>query len=369
MPELNISKTLAAKRREKGVTQDELAGYIGVSKASVSKWETGQSYPDITFLPQLAAYFNISVDELIDYKPQMLKDDIRRLYLRLSRNFAGKPYSEVMTEVRGIVKKYFACFPLLFYMGALMINYCMFAEDEKAQKSIIREAAELFVRVKSESGDDALCRKANIMEAYCCLILSEPAKTIELLSDPDIPMMNESNLLAAGYSMQGKTDKAREIFQVGIYQELLGIIQNLQGLLRLETSDTGKSEEIMRRIILLTDTFEIAKLHPSTMLNVYLTAAGVYATWKNTEKALYYLQKYSDAALGDIFPITLHGDGFFDRIDVWLSGLDLGTEAPRDEKTIKQSIIDSVAKNPAFAALSEHPRYKSIVQNLSRLGG
>lgn len=53
-------------RKEKGITQDELANYIGVSKASVSKWETGQSYPDIAFLPQLAAYFNISVDELID---------------------------------------------------------------------------------------------------------------------------------------------------------------------------------------------------------------------------------------------------------------------------------------------------------------
>ena len=80
MNELNIAKTLSAKRKEKGITQDELASYIGVSKASVSKWETGQSYADITFLPQLAAYFNISVDELIDYKPQMIDADIRRLY-------------------------------------------------------------------------------------------------------------------------------------------------------------------------------------------------------------------------------------------------------------------------------------------------
>jgi transcriptional regulator with XRE-family HTH domain len=55
--ELNIAKTIVSKRREKGITQDELAAYIGVSKASVSKWETGQSYPDILFLPQLAAYF------------------------------------------------------------------------------------------------------------------------------------------------------------------------------------------------------------------------------------------------------------------------------------------------------------------------
>ena len=78
MKELNLSNILVKKRKEKGITQDQLAAYIGVSKASVSKWETGQSCPDITFLPQLAAYFNMSVDELIGYKPQMTKEDIRR---------------------------------------------------------------------------------------------------------------------------------------------------------------------------------------------------------------------------------------------------------------------------------------------------
>lgn len=41
--ELNIAKTLVLKRKEKGITQEELAAYIGVSKASVSKWETGGS--------------------------------------------------------------------------------------------------------------------------------------------------------------------------------------------------------------------------------------------------------------------------------------------------------------------------------------
>ena len=98
MKELNLSNILVKKRKEKGITQDQLAAYIGVSKASVSKWETGQSYPDITFLPQLAAYFNMSVDELIGYKPQMTKEDIRKLYLRLAKDFSQKPAKEVFEE-------------------------------------------------------------------------------------------------------------------------------------------------------------------------------------------------------------------------------------------------------------------------------
>ncbi len=57
MKDINIAKTIIEKRKKKGVTQDQLAEYIGVSKSSVSKWETGQSYPDITFLPMLASFF------------------------------------------------------------------------------------------------------------------------------------------------------------------------------------------------------------------------------------------------------------------------------------------------------------------------
>ena len=55
MKEINIAKVLTDKRKEKGITQEQLAEYIGVTKASVSKWETAQSYPDVTLLPPLAA--------------------------------------------------------------------------------------------------------------------------------------------------------------------------------------------------------------------------------------------------------------------------------------------------------------------------
>lgn len=87
MKEINIGKMIAMKRRQKGLTQEELANYLGVSKASVSKWETGQSYPDITFLPQLATFFNITIDELMGYEPQLTKQDILKLYLQLSDDF------------------------------------------------------------------------------------------------------------------------------------------------------------------------------------------------------------------------------------------------------------------------------------------
>lgn len=61
----SIGTRIAENRRRKGLTQDELAEYMGVSSQAVSKWENDISCPDITLLPKLADYFNISVDELL----------------------------------------------------------------------------------------------------------------------------------------------------------------------------------------------------------------------------------------------------------------------------------------------------------------
>jgi transcriptional regulator with XRE-family HTH domain len=64
-----VKLKIAELRREKGIGQQDLANVLGVSFQSVSKWETGITMPDITLLPNIAEYFNVSVDELLGLKP------------------------------------------------------------------------------------------------------------------------------------------------------------------------------------------------------------------------------------------------------------------------------------------------------------
>ncbi len=88
MNQLNISKCITHKRKEKGITQEQLAEHMGVSKAAVSKWESGQSYPDILLLPELATFFNVSVDELLGYSPQLTGEDIKKIYHQFAHEIA-----------------------------------------------------------------------------------------------------------------------------------------------------------------------------------------------------------------------------------------------------------------------------------------
>ena len=64
---LRIGEIIKAKRRERELTQEELANVLGVTKAAVSKWENAESYPDIEMLPQIAEFFHITMDELFGY--------------------------------------------------------------------------------------------------------------------------------------------------------------------------------------------------------------------------------------------------------------------------------------------------------------
>lgn len=61
---MNIGKQIKALRLKKNVKQDELADYLGVSYQAVSKWETEMSVPDISLLPNISAYFGVTIDEL-----------------------------------------------------------------------------------------------------------------------------------------------------------------------------------------------------------------------------------------------------------------------------------------------------------------
>ena len=56
---------IAKKRKEKQLTQKDLADKLGVSNATVSKWETGKGFPDISLIESLASALEISVSEVL----------------------------------------------------------------------------------------------------------------------------------------------------------------------------------------------------------------------------------------------------------------------------------------------------------------
>ena len=62
---MEFNEKLQALRKQNGLTQEELADALYVSRTAVSKWESGRGYPSIDTLKDISAFFNITIDELL----------------------------------------------------------------------------------------------------------------------------------------------------------------------------------------------------------------------------------------------------------------------------------------------------------------
>ena len=63
---MTFKEKLVILRKSKGLTQDDFASAVGVSRQAVYKWESGQSYPEVPKLLEMKLLFTISIDELLD---------------------------------------------------------------------------------------------------------------------------------------------------------------------------------------------------------------------------------------------------------------------------------------------------------------
>ena len=66
MNQKKIGQFLKELRKEKGITQEQLAEILGVTNRSISRWENGVNMPDFDFIMEIAKYFNVGIDELLD---------------------------------------------------------------------------------------------------------------------------------------------------------------------------------------------------------------------------------------------------------------------------------------------------------------
>lgn len=91
MNTIKIHEQIAFLRKQKGLTQEQLANTLGVTNQSVSKWESGQCCPDIQLLPAIASLFEVSVDELLGYNSDKGLGDI---CLNIKDYFTSLPEKE-----------------------------------------------------------------------------------------------------------------------------------------------------------------------------------------------------------------------------------------------------------------------------------
>ena len=90
---MTLGKTIKQLRKETFLSQEQLAAKLNITAQAVSKWENEESYPDILFLPKIAAIFGVKIDELFDYKEDSAYQQIENM-LDHERYFTHADFSK-----------------------------------------------------------------------------------------------------------------------------------------------------------------------------------------------------------------------------------------------------------------------------------
>lgn len=115
---------LQALRKEKGLTQEQLAEHFNVSNRTVSRWETGTNMPDISLLVELADFYSVDIREIIDgeRKNENMNEEIKSVATKMA-DYAEVEKKLLLTRVRII-----NILGLLTGLASMILRFSMLSE-------------------------------------------------------------------------------------------------------------------------------------------------------------------------------------------------------------------------------------------------
>ena len=160
-----FGENLKELRRNKNLTQEKLADFLGVSFQTISKWERGDSYPDITILPEIATFFKVSVDDLLGINKAEKEKEIEEKLKEYDNLTDGKLMQKIINDLK---PKYPNDFRILIRHLACLVR---FSED---LHNIYTEVISVYNNIQENCTDDRIRIKSKraIIEYYRSLLAS-----------------------------------------------------------------------------------------------------------------------------------------------------------------------------------------------------
>lgn len=137
---INFCKKLKMLRKEKNISQEKLAQYLQVSFQAVSKWENGQTYPDLSLLPDIARFFGITIDELL----QAEQIDEEKLYRKYEEKAANLARIGRYADTIPIWQEAYHRMPNNLQVKEMLMSAYFDTDKVKYQKEIVELGTELY---------------------------------------------------------------------------------------------------------------------------------------------------------------------------------------------------------------------------------
>lgn len=344
--ELKIAENIRMMRKERHLTQEQLAEAMGVSIGAVSKWEQGGSAPDLLLIVSLAQFFETSVDVLLGYGWEA--GSMGAAVNRLRAFGKAKQYQEGMAFAEQSLQKYPNSFPIVYRSAWLYARFGFEHGDAAANRRGLElfEQSLLLIAQNTDEGIHELSIRNDIAQLH--LQLGETDLALAELKKNNANGINDGNIGMILSNESGREKEALRYLSDALLDNIASLINNSVGFSNVFAKQKRYREALT--LLQTVRTFTNALQQPNRISYlvktdvVLLTTSAVLSMQDGqADAAKSYLQQARQAALRfDASPVFgVDGIRYLDELpnanvaddfgETAMAGIDKMVQGIRDE--------------------------------------
>ena len=192
---LSLPSNISRLRKEHSMTQEQLAEALGVTFASVSKWERGVATPELNLIAEMANLFEVSLDALVGF--EVLNGGVAAIEERIHDLQRQKKYDEAALEAEKALLRYSNDFRIVYRSGELYAVAGIELSNEKYLHRCV-ELLERSILLLSQNTDPKISEVSIQNEiAQCYIVLGKTKKGIELLKKYNVSGVHNALIASA----------------------------------------------------------------------------------------------------------------------------------------------------------------------------
>ncbi len=361
--ELPIGNIIMQARRAKGLTQEALAGMVGVSAAAVSKWETTSSYPDITLLPPLARALGMTTDELLDFHAAPTDEELHALSNRLRRVFDEQGFDAGCAAAEQLLCEYPSCGSLKLTAGGLYYRYIASAlnsaaDTTQAAEDISARCLTLFEQGEqqcTEAGEKLMAKSLRINMLTMLGRYEEAESLIDSL--PQQLIVDPEQLRLGLHLAQDRLDEAALL----AHRALLTHLGETSSALMSLTTVSRRSGDFASAHRYVQAYRALDALFGTDPSNGLLLEIMLAQDEGNSERTLDLFEQYIDVQISRT--LDYRGNPYFSAVQTHVP-------SANELNEMRQLTLRAIEEDERYAPVRHEPRFLSALDRLrSSLSG
>lgn len=347
---LKLGAKIAALRKARGMTQEQLADQLGVSAPAVSKWETDSSYPDITLLCPLARALGINVDTLLQFEPSLSDDDVTARINEIVQCALAQGVQAAEEHLQALLHRYPNCTTLQFHAATAYDAFAMFFPTADEQAHWRERKRHLLEQVRA-SGDATYWSLATLQLASLSIVSGALEQAEHLLSQLPAHTGDPTLVRVHLHLKREQREQALNVLQRQLYKSTC---QVQRYLLMLASPQLMLSPEKGVKAIAAYKTiaaqFGLLDLSDGPLSSIYQQQGE----W---EQAANCLVRLVDAATGSaVYPDA----------DLFCPGLsfEVHPEQCATTRELRQMLYQGLSESDEYRALTDIPAFQKALDRL-----